>query len=574
MIQKLLLNGKELTDTHDIANGINSFFCNIGESINQNLPKVGGHFTKYLKNKIAQTFFLSPVTEQETYKELNKLKNKKAAGPDELQPKLIKAISDVIYKPLTLLFNKSIEQAHFPNIMKIARVIALFKKGKMNEPQNYRPISLLNCFSKILEKLIQKQMMKFITKHNILYKFQFGFRQDFSTTLALIDTIDNIKQHLDNNEYVIGIFLDIRKAFDSINHDIMAKKLEHYGFRGHSLTFLNSYLDGRKQYTVVNNCRSDTLPISYGVPQGSVLGPLLFLLYVNDIQYAIEQTSCRLFADDTAIVLHHRDLKTLINIAEMNMLKLQEWFTLNRLDLSIEKSNFMLFHNRNKKGHENIQKLKIGTKFITRTKFIKYIGLTIDENLTWENHINDICCSLTKFFSIFYNIRHIINPHIARCIYYACIYSKIKYGIEIYGSASKTRLQKLQTLQNKLLRVLCNKDRMYNTNELYTELNLLEVHDIFKVSILSFVHNCVNGKPIAIFQNYYQTREDIHSHNTRNKTYLQIPTARTELGRTTSHNIGARLWNTIESDLKSIKNQHSFRRKIQKYFMKEYRFIQ
>ena len=569
-LQKIIVNNEEFTESKDIANHMNSFFCHIGENINKSLPKVQGHFKNYLQNKIQETFFLAPVSPNDVLKELLKLDSKKTAGPDGLRPKLLKAVATEIAEPLTILYNKSIENGHFPNYLKLAKVIALFKKGNRFEPENYRPISLLNCFGKIFEKLLYKQFIQFIEKHNILYLYQFGFRHDFSTTLALIDTIDDIKFHLDKGEYVLGVFLDIRKAFDSINHAVMLEKLEHYGFRGHSLKFLQSYLTNRQQFTVVNGQNSVTLPTSCGVPQGSVLGPLLFLLYVNDIQYAVQDAKARLFADDTSLLIHDKNLQNLINNTELNMRKLQTWFVLNGLSLSLHKSNFIIFHKSRHKNAEEIQKINIGEDFISRVKHTKYIGLTIDENLNWEHHINELCKSLSQYFGIFYNIRHYISPHIARSIYFACVYSKIKYGIEIYGSASTNRISKLQTLQNKLMKLLTKKEYRYDTNQLHSELNILKIKDIYKTGILSFVHNCVHGEPIEAFRNYFTSRDHIHTHNTRNSHHLITNRIKTEVGRSSTHYMGAILWNNLGMDLVQITDKHKFRKAVQYHFKLSY----
>ena len=448
--------------------------------------------------------------------------------------------------------------------------MVLYRKGKQHEPGKYPPKSPLNCFSKIFEKLIYKQLIKFIEKHKILYKHQFGFRQEYSTTLALIDIVDNIKSILDNNEYALGIFLDIRKAFDSINHVILLQKLEHYGFRGHANKFLESYLTNRQQFSVINSTVSETRHISYGVPQGSVLGPLLFLIYINDLQHVVTQAKARLFADDTSLLIRDKDINVLINTAESVIKQIQKWFQLNRLALSIEKSNFIIFHNKGKRNISHIQHINIENEQITRVKHTKYVGLIIDEHLTWDAHINDICNSLTRYFGVFYNIRHFINPHLARCIYYACIYSKVKYGIEIYGCASQKRMNKLQTLQNKLLKLLTKKHRRYGTDHLHTDLDILKVHDIYKTSVLSFVHNCMFGNPIEVFQDYFQSRQTIHTHHTRSRHNLITHRARTELGKSSTHYVGATLWNQLNNEICSIKNKHTFRKDVSKFFKSQY----
>ena len=206
---------------------------------------------------------------------MTKLNPQKACGPIPISNKITKAAAPKLVKPLTIIYNDVLLTGKYPKCWKLAKVIALYKnKGAHTDPGNYRPISLLDNFGKILERLIYDQMMAFIKKHSVLFIYQYGFRRGYSTTLALIDIVDRIKAHIDNNEY--GIFIDVKKAFDTINHEILLKKLELYGFRDRSLSLLHSYLDDCKQYSSINGIYSNTTDVKCGVPQGSVLGPLLF----------------------------------------------------------------------------------------------------------------------------------------------------------------------------------------------------------------------------------------------------------------------------------------------------------
>ena len=220
----LLIDKKIITSDKDISNCMNDYFCTVGNKISDSLSSSDHHFSYYLRNKINASFFLSAIVEPEVAIELNKLNAKKAPGPDALTPKLIKICGLIFLSPLTKIYNTAIEEATYPDKWKLAKVIPLYKKKEHHLPENYRPISLLDTFGKIFERLVYKQMFDFIQKQKILYNRQYGFRPDYSTTLALIETIDSIQQYLDNDEYVLGIFLDIEKAFDTVNHYILLKK--------------------------------------------------------------------------------------------------------------------------------------------------------------------------------------------------------------------------------------------------------------------------------------------------------------------------------------------------------------
>ena len=242
-----------------------------------------------------------------------KLKINKASGPDDISPKSVRTCTNVLVQPLSLLYNSCITSSTFPDDFKRAKINPLHKQMEKIFVDNYRPISLLNCFSKIFERLIHKQVINFLHKHALLYQYQCGFRENHSTTSALIEIIDGIKNDIDKGDFIIGTYLDLKKAFDTVNHPILFEKLEHYGIRGMPLQFFQSYLSNRKQYVFCNNTPSYNTTNGYGVPQGSVLGPLLFIVYVNDIMNAVNDSKIRLFADDTALFIQGKDIQIIFN---------------------------------------------------------------------------------------------------------------------------------------------------------------------------------------------------------------------------------------------------------------------
>ena len=243
-----------------------------------------------------------------------------------------------------VIFNNAMEDATYPNRMKIAKVLALFKKNPKYVHENYIPISLLSSLDKIFEKIIYKRFSLFIEKHTILYLQQYGFRKKHSTALALIDLTDKIREILDKKHYALGIYLDLEKAFDTVNHKILLTKMEAYGFREHINDFIKSYLTNRQQFTVINGRHSSLQRIDTGVPQGSVLGPLFFLLYINDIPKCITGADITLFTDDTSVLLGDGSLVKLKAKAEKCLKSLDEWFKSNKLTLSTEKTFFIIYH--------------------------------------------------------------------------------------------------------------------------------------------------------------------------------------------------------------------------------------
>ena len=564
-INKIKINQKITTDPMLITNAFNQFFTNIGNDLakqfeNQNKDA----FREYLNNPILDSFCLLETHEQEVKNYINKIDVKKAMGYDEMPAKFLKSAVNIIAGPLTKLFNLSIAKGEYPDFLKIAKVLPIYKKGEHTDMNNYRPISVLSHMNKILETIISKQMKNFLNKNNILYKYQYGFRENHSTDHALIEMIDNIKLSVDDKKLAGGIFVDLTKAFDTVNHNILLEKLKIMGFRGIPYKLLESYLTNRLQYVQLGNSKSRLLPIKCGVPQGSVLGPLLFILYINDLANCCLHGKITIFADDTAIYFECSTMDDLIYTASTIMKDIDKWFTANLLTLNTNKSFFCVFRKKNKSMNVP-DKIDFNEKSINRAKHIKYLGITLDEHLDWNEHISNLCNSLKSFFSVFYNIRDYLFLENCKIIYYTMVYSKIKYGICVYGFTKNENMKKIQVLQNKLLKVLTAKEMRYSTNKLHNDLYVLQVRDIFLQEITSFVCRYINNKLPDVFEGYFRTFSEVHQYNTRGReNSLLVPQYKSDTGKDTVKVGGTIAWNKLDCDLKNIKIPKSFRKEIKK----------
>ena len=297
-VSKLIINNNELTNDKDIANELNKHFTTIGKNLaDKVIPQESNSFKAYLTDPINNSLFLRPTDTDEIIKEINQMKNKSTL---DIRVPLLKHVKQELADGLVIIFNKSFQEGCFPGALKLAKVIPIHKGDETTDPTNYRPISLLSVFDKLIEKVMLNRLLKFLEKNNILYKYQFGFSKNHATTHALTEVIDYIYRSLDEGNYVFGIYIDFKKAFDTVQHQILLQKLQHYGIRGIALDWFNSYLSNRKQFVVTNGIQSDILELSnYGVPQGSVLGPILFLLFINDIHNSLDNIIIKLFAYDT-----------------------------------------------------------------------------------------------------------------------------------------------------------------------------------------------------------------------------------------------------------------------------------
>ena len=347
-----------------------------------------------MKNRNQLNFLIAHISNEEVLGIINKLENK-STGPQSIPIKLLKLIPDLILIPLCTIINQSFITGKYPDALKISKVIPIHKSGATCNLNNYRPISLLSIFDKIMEKVMHKRLYDFLQKHNILFQNQFGFRKNNSTTSALLQITEKIKESIDNKKYGCGIFIDLSKTFDTVNHEILLRKLEHYGIRGVVLDWFNSYLSNRKQYVYLNGESSQLENITCGVPQGSVLGPLLFLIYINDLPNISEVLQFYLFADDTNIYYENESIIKLEKIINHELKKLYTWLIVNRLSLNIDKTNFLVFHPYNKPVMQRIT-IKIHKHAITEKSQIKYLGIMIDATLTWKAHIEKICKTISR----------------------------------------------------------------------------------------------------------------------------------------------------------------------------------
>ena len=392
-------NKTKLKQDVEIANSLNQFFCSIGKKVGQNVKSANTSFASFLKSPNSNSFSANLVTTNEVLLEISKLKTKKVPGDDNIRPDLIKLCADILSQPLTHIYNCSIRTGIFPDIRKIAKVIPVFKQGDHSDRGNYRPISLLSCFEKIFERHMANRINVFLAKNNLLYRLQSGFREGHSTLHTLIEVMNEVYQNLDRNNFVIGVFLDLKKAFDTIDHKILLQKLEYYGFRGIINQWFQSYLQNRQQYVLVNGIKSSTEVIEVGVPQGSVLGPILFYIYVNDMHQATNLRP-RLFADGTNIFSFGSDLQPLTETTNAEPSKIDSWLKSNKLILSIEKTNYCVFSPKRNMDCNKI-KIQIGGD-ISRTASIRYLGRTIDENLSWTTHIKDLGSRIVSHASLFF----------------------------------------------------------------------------------------------------------------------------------------------------------------------------
>ena len=457
-----IINNKRILDKRVIANGFNSWFVSIAPKLNEILDHtetVGIRilpiktFHDFLGPRNKKSMMLEDCSSHEILKIIKEFQNGKAS---DIPISIIKRSAHIIAPVLSSYFNILMSDGIFPDVLKTGRITPVYKKGNAEEIENYRPISTLSIFGKIFEKLIYTRIYSFVSSQGIISKTQFGFRQSHSTSHAVNYSVNLITNSLKQKHHVLGIFIDLSKAFDTIDHATLLIKLEGYGIRGIVNDLIKSYLTNRLQYTEMLGEKSDTLRIQFGVPQGSILGPLLFLLYMNDISNSSHLGSFVTFADDTNIFVIGRTKQDAYKRGNALLSSLQSYMRANKLHINMSKCCYIHFKPSSDAKTELSpdETLSIADYPIKKVSSAKFLGVVIDENLTWDEHIKTLKRSLNHAISTLCRLRCSLPEFLHRQLYYTLFESHLSYCISVWGGATKTRIGSLFIAQKYCLRVL------------------------------------------------------------------------------------------------------------------------
>lgn len=564
-ISQIVSDGKLITNPSEIAKEFNNYFIDQIYSINNH--NISNNFNSDINNtklnnpnrksfltcNLPNSLFMHPTNSEDIEIIINALKNTSSTGYDGICTKVIKEVSHIIAPLISHIVNLCIEHGSFPDKLKIAVVKPLYKKDDKQNMSNYRPVALISVFSKVIEKVIYNSLYGFFERHDLLVKEQNGFRKNKSINKAIFDLMQVALTQMNKRVPVSALYMDMTKAFDFVDHNILLSKLYAYGVRGNAYNLIKSYLSNRKQMTQISKLciksktekiySSDFREIRYGVPQGSVLGPLLFLIYINDLPKVIDQPVV-LFADDCTVLFTGKSLTDCEVNINRTLNTIIEWLTNNNLNINISKTKVMSFRQRRNESF-NLNIAYKG-KTICETDMTKFLGLNVDNKLAWNNQIEIVCKKLNKYSYALYNLRKVVNVSTVLTAYHAYVTSTLRYGIIFWGNA--TRWAMAFKAQKKCIRSLCGLRKTDSCKSHFKNLKILTLPCLYIYEICVFVRTNMD-----LFMNYNSVR-------LRHK--LCFMKTKTALLKKSVLGMAPKIYNKLPRAMHDIDNLYEFKKKL------------
>jgi hypothetical protein len=567
------------TDNADISNTFNNFFSTVGSNISNSIPHTDIDPLSYCTNfpdiphlELAGT---GPCQVGDTIK---LLVSKSSTDLDGISIKLLKAVRAEIESPLAHAFNLSLTTGEFPHRLKASKVVPIHKAGDRTNCDNYRPITLVNAFSKILEKIVYHKLTHHLESNQLIHKHQYGFQRHRSTEHALIHVMNTISTALNKNKYCIGIFLDLKKAFDTVPHALLLKKLQKLGITGTALNWFSSYLSNRTQKVEVNGTLSDSQELNMSVFQGTCLGPILFLCFINDLPNATDLLAV-LYADDTTGLDSDSELPTLMARVKTELSKLSQWFIANKMSLNTSKTKYIIFHAPGKKVNSDLT-LEIdanlpGTphdpNLVTTVERIhskhpnyesqafKLLGIYLDEHLNFNHNTTMLTSKLSRACFFINRAKHTLSPRALKTLHTSFFHSHLLYCTNIFTSTSQTNITTIFKQQKKAIRILANSDYHAHTAPIFESLCILPLDKIILQAKVTFMHSIFYNYAPPSFNNTWTTHAQRNlNHELRNDSSFYLPFPRIELYKKLPIYSMPSAWNNL-GDLRYQYNKVTFK---------------
>ena len=510
--------------------------------------------------------YLEDVTPEEIIQISRTLKQSHSSGYDQINPALTGLSIPRITQILAAL-NCSFCSGIFPDDLKNAKVIPLHKSDSKENIANYRPISVLPYFSKYFEKTIYNRTISFLGKHSIIKNNQFGFRQKHSTYMPIALLQTKISHRLDQGQFTTGVYLDLAKTFDTINHDILVEKLHHYGIRGKCFSWFESYLKNRSQMVSYANQISSLAAVNLGGPPGSILGPLLFLIYINDLSNSSDHLEYLLFADNTHVFLSGNNITELFSTMNTELEKLAEWFRANLLSLNTKKAVYMFSHKARKKFVMDDCNIYISNSVMSRGESCRFLGVIIDQHLSFKQHIQYLAAKISKNIGIIYRIRRYINIKSVITLYYSFIYPYLNYCNLIWACNYSTCLKPLLNLQKKFLRVALCLPYNSHTDYAFVNLNILKIHQINNFHLAILMYKVDHHMLPRLFDSLFSKISSLHTYSVRSSNNYRSAFAKSVTGSRSIVCMGSKIYSTVPRSITNLSNLYAFKKALKHFII-------
>lgn len=517
---------------------LNRHFATIAENIVQGLPTSAASHGDLLRRTppASCSFYIAPTSPEEVYDIIMNLKVTTSKDFYGLDMRVLRLAAQFVCDPIAYTINLGIEYSVFPDNLKIALITPLHKKGSRSDPINYRPIALLPVLSKVYERVLQKRLLRFLLKYNLLSECQFGFLPDKSTTLATIQAVEYICDSFEQNMVTAAAFLDLSKAFDCIDHQILLSKLQHKGVRGRPLQLFSHYLQNRSQ-TVAGSCLVST---NYGVPQGSILGPLLFIIFIDDFSAVDDVRKC-LYADDTSLYVRGKSAPEAERCINVAIDQARHWFLANRLQLNEDKTSVITFSHHHPLNNS--------------VPVVNFLGFTMDEQLNWKQHVVGLSGKISQNIFAVRKLIEVTNLQTARTAYFALIHSHLSYGTLLWGLSVDAG--RIFILQKKVVRLLAGKKGGEHCKPLFKQLRIPTLYAIYILQAMKFIES----------HHALVTHENIHTYDTRSKQLLVVPYHRVCKSRTGSNYWAYKIFNKIPAHLHATLATNTLLRRLRQFLV-------
>lgn len=564
-IKEIKNNGTSIVNAQELSDAFNEHFASVGPKLAKDIPNGDRSHLDYLDTSGLRSnnvnFELNQTNSSIVSSILSKLCKSKATGLDKISARLLRECADLIADSLCLIFNRSITTGIFPDEWKCSKVIPLFKQGERFDLNNYRPISIIPVVAKVFERVVYDQVFTYLTENNIISNHQSGFRCLHSTVTALLEATDNWAFSIDRGEVNAVVFLDLKKAFDTVDHDILLSKLTEYGITGNSNSWFKSYLYGRNQKCFVNGYLSHNRSLSCGIPQGTILGPLLFLLYINDLPNCLSHSEPRMYADDTHLTFSSNNINSINYHLNQDLSSVNEWLIANKLTLNKSKTEFMLIGSRQRlRTLDNAPSLVIDEVPVKQVFSTKSLGVHIDENLSWNVHIDKLCKKIASGIGALKRIRPFVPHSTLQSIFNSLIQPHFDYCSAVWGTCNKTLANRLQKLQNRAARVLTFSSYDTNADGLLKKLGWKNLESQRQVHKAIMVYKSLNGLAPEYLRSKFVDRCSMLNYSLRDTAgKIAVPLPRTNFRKNSFSYNGAVLWNSLPVELRQAQTLSKFR---------------